>query len=86
MENLFFLIIIIILAALGLCCCTGFSPVAASRGYSLVAVPGLLSALASLVAEHRLQGMQAPGVVAQGLSSRGSWALEHRLSSCGAQA
>ena len=86
MENLFFLIIIIILAALGLCCCTGFSPVAASRGYSLVAVPGLLIALASLVAEHRLQGMQAPGVVAQGLSSRGSWALEHRLSSCGAQA
>jgi len=32
----------------------GFSPVAVSRGYSLVAVEGLLVAVASLVAEHRL--------------------------------
>ena len=47
-------------------------------------MPGLLIALASLVVEHRLPGMQAPGVVAQGLSGRGSRALEHRLSICGA--
>ena len=32
----------------------GLSPVVASRGYSLLAVLGLLTAVASLVAEHRL--------------------------------
>ena len=32
----------------------GFSPVAASRGYSRVAVQGLLIAVASLVADHGL--------------------------------
>ena len=40
-------------AALGLHLCAGFSLVVASRGYSL-AVPGLLTAVASLVAEYRL--------------------------------
>ena len=49
-------------------------------------MPGLLIALASLVVEHRLPGMQAPGVVAQGLSGRGSRALELRLSGRGARA
>ena len=44
-------------------------------GLLFVAVRGLLIAVASLVAEHRLQ--------VHGLSSCGSWALEHRLSSCG---
>ena len=34
------------------------SLVAASGGYSLVVVHGLLIAVASLVAEHRLQGTQ----------------------------
>ena len=42
------------LAALGLCCFTGFSIVAASRGYSLVAMCRHLTAVASLVAEHGL--------------------------------
>ena len=32
----------------------GFTPVAVSRGYSLVAVGGLLTAVASLAAEHSL--------------------------------
>ena len=40
--------------------------VAASRGYSLVAVPGLLIAVASLVEEHRLLGAQASVVMVQG--------------------
>ena len=44
-------------------------------GLLFIAVLGLLIAVASLVAEYRLQ--------ARGLSSCGSWALEHRLSSCG---
>ena len=38
------------LAALGLCCCVGFSPVAARKGYSLGVVCSLLIAVASLVA------------------------------------
>ena len=55
------------------------------RGPPPVAVSGLLIAVASLVAEHRLQA-RASVVVALGLSICGSRALEHRLSSCGAQA
>ena len=35
----------------GLCCPAGYSPVVASGGYLLVAVPGLLIGVASLVAE-----------------------------------
>ena len=42
------------LAVLGLCCCVGFSLVAASGRYSLVAVHRLLTAVAPLVAEHWL--------------------------------
>ena len=42
------------LAVLGLRCCPGFSLVAVSRGYSLVAVRGLLIEVAFPVAEHRL--------------------------------
>ena len=41
----------------------GFSLVAASGGYSPAAVLRLLIAAASLVVEHRLQGMQASAVV-----------------------
>ena len=42
------------LAVLGLCCYVGFSPVAESRGHSLVVVHRLLVAVASLVADHTL--------------------------------
>ena len=58
----------------------GLSLVAASRGYSSLQCAGfslwwllLLWSTGSVVA-------------ARGLSSCGSWALEHRLSSCGARA
>ena len=44
-----FIIYLLFLTVLGLCCCTDFPLVVASRGYSLVAVHGLLSAVASLV-------------------------------------
>ena len=47
------------LVVLGLCCCVGFSLVAANGGYSLVVMCGLLIVVASLVVEHGLQGMQA---------------------------
>ena len=45
---------ILFLAVLGLCCCVGFSLVVASRDYSVVAVHRLLTAVASLLAKHRL--------------------------------
>ena len=41
------------MAVLGLHCCEGFSLAAAGRGYPLVAVLGLLTAVTSFV-EHRL--------------------------------
>ena len=50
-------------------CRSGFSLVAKSRGCSLVVVPGLLVAVASLVVEHGLEGMWASIVVAPGLWS-----------------
>ena len=45
--------------SLALCSCTGFSLVAASGSASLVVVWGLLTVMASLVAEHTLQGAWA---------------------------
>jgi len=50
--NYFFLFHL--LAVLGLQCCVGFSLVAMSRSYSLVAVLGFLILVASLVAEKGL--------------------------------
>ena len=44
----------------------GLSLVAASGGYSLGVVCGFLVAVASLVAEHRLYGLQASVVAARG--------------------
>ena len=61
---------------LGLRCLSGFSLVVASRGYSVVAVLGLLAPEASLVAEHGLWAAWASVAVACGLSSCHSWALE----------
>ena len=52
---------------LGLCGCTGFSLVVADGTSSLVEVRGLRIAVASLVAEHRLQGERASVVAAPGL-------------------
>ena len=42
------------MAVLDLSCCKSFSLVGANRVYSLVLVHGLLTAVASLVAEHVL--------------------------------
>ena len=41
-------------AVLGLPCCTGFSLVVVSRAYSLAEICRLLTAVVSLIAEHRL--------------------------------
>jgi len=51
------ILFILFLAVLGLHCYVGFSLVVASRDYSPVAVLGLLVAVGSLIAEHRLCGM-----------------------------
>ena len=78
----FFVVVVnfmyLLLAVLGVHCCAGFSLVAESGGYTLVALRGFLIAVASLVVEHHSRS--------RGLSGGGSWALEHRLGSCGAQA
>ena len=69
-SSFFFLLVsllsylfILFLTVLGLHCCSGFSLVVVSRAYSLVAVHGFPTAVASLVAEHGLQGARA-GVAA----------------------
>ena len=51
-----------------------------SEGYSLGVVLGLLIAVASLAVEHELWALVAASCR---LRSYGSWAVEHRLSSCG---
>ena len=54
--------------------------------WGLAAVHGLLITAASLVSEHRLEGVQTSAAAACGLSSCSPRALEHRLGSCGTQA
>ena len=54
---------------LGLHCCVGFSPVAASGGHSVIALCGLLIAVASLFAERGPQGAQSSVAAELGLSS-----------------
>ena len=49
-----FLVTYLFLAVQVLHCCDGFSLLAESGGYSIVAVPGLLIVVASLVVEHGL--------------------------------
>ena len=87
-DRLFFF-----LPELGLCCCTQVFSRCGERGLLFIVVRGLLIAVASLIAEHRLQAhrlqqLQHVGsaVGACRLSSYGSQALEHRLSSCGTRA
>ena len=57
-----------------------------NEGYSLVLVHGLLIEVASLVAEHRLEGTQVSVAVARGLRSCGLQAPGDRFSSCDTQA
>ena len=68
---LFIILFTLIFAVLGLRCCTGFSLVVASRGYSLAAVCELLTVVASLLLS-KLSGRQASVVAAPRLQSTGS--------------
>ena len=64
-------------------CCTGFSLVVNS-GSSVVAVRGLLTAVAFLLVDRvSREFVLASGVAACGLSSCCSGALDYRLNSCG---
>ena len=81
------LFIYLLLAALGLCCCTWAFSSCGERGLLFVAVRGLLIAVASLVAEHRLQVRRPQQlwcvglvVVAHRLQSTGSVVVAHGLS------
>ena len=65
------IVFICFLAVLGPCCC-GLSLVAENRNCSLVAVHRLLTEVAFLLVEHRLQVVWASVVMAHGLSSYGS--------------
>ena len=86
--TLFFLnlLIYLFLASLGLRCCARAFSSCGERGLLFVAVRGLLIVVASLIAEHGLQERRLQQLWCTGFSSCGSWALERRLSSCGARA
>ena len=71
---------------MGLCCCAWAFSSCSERGLLFVAVCRLLIAVVSLCCGARALGTRAAVVMARGLSSCGSRALEHRLSSCGARA
>ena len=58
----------------------GVSLVGASRGYSLVVVPGLLTVVASFVERHSLYIAWASVVVVPGLQSTDSVVVVHGLS------
>ena len=70
------------MSVLDLRCFVGFDLVVVSWGYALV-VSRLLTAVASLVVERGLEGSPASVVVAWGLRSCDSQALDHRLNSYG---
>lgn len=59
-----------------------FALVAVSRVHSLLVVPDLLVAAASLLMERGPQGPQASVVAERGLRSCGPQAVEHRLDGC----
>ena len=74
------------LAVVGLNCCPWAFSSYSEPGLLFIAELRLLITLASLGAEHGLWGARASVVVALGLISCRSRALEHRLNSCGAPA
>ena len=66
--------------------CMGLFSLCGEKWQLFIMVHGLLTAEASPVVEHRLQGAQPSVPVAHRLSSCGSWALGRRVSCCGTRA
>ena len=79
----FFNSVYLFLAVLSFHCCTGFLQLQ-QVGATLVVMHRHLISVTSLV-EHRPWGLQASVAAAHRLCSCGLWAVEHRLSSCGAR-
>ena len=71
------------MALLGLHCCRPAFSSGGERGLSLAEVLGFLIAVAPLVVEQGVQSCGPSEAAACGFSGCGSWALEHRLGSCG---
>ena len=85
----FFGILWVFLTVLGLRCCMPAFSSCGEWGLLFIVVLGLLIAVASPAAEHRLwaHGLQQLWLSrCEDFSSCGSQALQHRLSSCGARA
>ena len=82
----FYLLLLFIFYCAGSSLLHGLPLAAASRGYSIVAMCELLTAVASFVVGHRLLGAWASEAAAEGLGSCGSQAPEHKLNNSGAWA
>ena len=78
--------IYLFLAVLGLRCCMWAFSSCGEWGLLFIALCGLFIAVVSLCCRAWALGVRASVVVACGLSSCGSQALERRLSSCGTRA
>ena len=78
-------ILISLLVVLGLHCCVGLS-LAVANGATLSLGCVGFSLRGILLLKSMGSGMRASLVVARGLSSCSSWALEHRLNRCSIQA
>ena len=74
------------MAALGLVAARGLFSSCGEPGLLFIEVRGFLIAVSSLICGAWAVGVRASVVVARGLSSCGSQALERRLSRCGARA
>ena len=85
-KDILFFFFNLFLAALGICCCVRAFFSCGERGLLFVAVHRLLIVVAFLCWGAWALGTWASVVAARGLSSCGSWAVEHRLSHCGAWA
>ena len=81
---MYYFFIYLFLAALGLCCCMQAFSSCGERGLLFIAVRVLL--LRWLLLFQWLLLLRSTGSRRAGFSSCGLRALEHRLSSCGAQA
>ena len=82
----FIYLIYLFLAVSGLCCCAQAFSSCGEPGLLFVAVCGASHCGVFSCCGARALGVRASVVMARGLSSCGSRALELRLSSCGAQA
>ena len=85
-SSFYLFIYLFILAVLGLRCCAQAFSSCGERGLLFIVVRGAYHCGGFSCCRAQALGTRASVAVARGLSSCGSWALECRLSSCGARA